>query len=162
MNRNIQVFMIDLLRKISIENYYNMSDKETIKDLHRLGYRVTPQRLAILQVLEETPGHLSAIEIYEKTRKILPGVTEATIYRNLDFLVNQGLALMAHVGSGKIVYESTRHAHHHLICKKCGGSIEIPHILLKTLFDELRQFSGYQIDTVHVTFFGLCSECQSE
>ncbi len=139
-----------------------MPEKEPAQMLHQQGYRVTPQRLAILSVLEETDGHLTATEVYERARKILPAVTEATVYRNLDFLVNQGLVLMAHVGSGKMVYESTRHAHHHLICRKCGTSQEIPHALLQSLFEELSTLSGYQIDSLHVTFFGLCPGCQSE
>lgn len=139
-----------------------MEEKDHTQTIHEKGYRVTPQRLAILNVLEQSEGHLSATEIFERTRKILPAVTEATVYRNLDFLVNEGLVLMAHVGSGKMVYESTRHAHHHLICRKCGASQEVPHTLLQALFEELSRISGYQIDTLHVTFFGLCAGCQSD
>lgn len=155
-------FMVYLLKEIAIKKFLTMSEKEPAQTLHQQGYRVTPQRLAILNVIEESDGHLSAMEVYERTRKILPGVTEATIYRNLDFLVNQGLILMAHVGSGKVVYESTRRLHHHLICRKCGASQEIPHTLLTNLFEELSRVSGYQVDTFHVTFFGICSNCQSQ
>ena len=125
------------------------------------GYRLTPQRLAILQVIQHSQGHLSASEIFERSLQILPGITEATIYRTLDFLVAQGLALIAHVGSGRIVYESAHHHHHHLICRKCGGSVVISQQDLQPIYDQLASLTGFRLDSSHVTFFGLCPNCQS-
>ena len=81
-----------------------MSSLESFEQLRKHGYRLTPQRLAILQILEETHGHLSAAEIYQFAADRLPGLTEATVYRSLDFLVGHGLALVAHIGSGRMVY----------------------------------------------------------
>jgi len=128
--------------------------------LRRHGYRLTPQRLVVLRVLDESHGHLSAGEIYQLAAARLPGLTEATVYRTLDFLVSQGLALAAHIGSGRMVYESAIHDHHHLICRSCGASVEINHQDLATLFRHFEQTTGFIIDASHVTFFGLCPDCQ--
>jgi Fur family ferric uptake transcriptional regulator len=125
------------------------------------GYRMTPQRLAILQVIQESQGHLSASDIFERAGRLLPGVTEATIYRTLDFLVAQGIALIAHIGSGRIVYESAEHKHHHLICRKCGESVAVTQGDLQLVYDYLERVTGYQMDATHVTFFGLCPACQN-
>ena len=57
------------------------------KTLHTRGFRMTPQRLAILQVLHDG-GHLSLAQIYKRTRPSLPGLTETTVYRTLEFLTN--------------------------------------------------------------------------
>ena len=130
--------------------------------LRKLGYRLTPQRLVVLQVLEDTPRHLNAAEIYQQASKRLPGVNEATIYRTLDFLVGHGLALAAHIGSGRIVYESTAHEHHHLICRRCGQTTEIDHSELAPLFEHFEQTTGFHIDSSHVTFFGLCPHCLAD
>jgi Fe2+ or Zn2+ uptake regulation protein len=129
--------------------------------LRHHGFRLTPQRLVVLQVLDESRGHLNPGEIYQLAVERLPGLTEATVYRTLDFLVSQGLALAAHIGSGRIVYESAVHDHDHLICRKCGDSVEIDHQDLVTLFKHFELTTGFLIDSSHVTFFGLCKDCQA-
>ena len=131
------------------------------EELRSRGYRITPQRTAILAYLHDTPGHSSPAEIYEHVSQTIRGVTEATVYRTLDFLVGQGLALVAHIGSGRMVYESAVHDHDHLICRKCGDSVEINHQDLVSLFKHFEQTTGFMIDASHVTFFGLCPGCQN-
>jgi Fe2+ or Zn2+ uptake regulation protein len=136
-----------------------MSSTDSLQSLRDHGFRLTPQRLAILQVIEESSGHLSAAEIFQLASRRIPGVTEATIYRTLDFLVEHGMALIAHVGSGRIVYESAAENHHHLICHKCGSAVVIDHNDLIAVYSHLEKITGYQLDSSHVTFFGLCPGC---
>jgi Fur family transcriptional regulator, ferric uptake regulator len=136
-----------------------LNSEQIIKTLRKKGYRLTPQRLAILRVLEEDGGHLSPCEIFEHASRLLPGLTEATVYRTLDFLAQHGLALVAHVGDGRLVYESADHEHHHLICRTCGHTVEIEHDLLETLYQKFFERTGYHIDCCHVTFFGHCPQC---
>jgi Fur family transcriptional regulator, ferric uptake regulator len=128
--------------------------------LHTLGYRMTPQRLVILRVLQDAGRHLSPLEIHQRTQIAMPGLTEATVYRTLNFLTEQGLVLAAHVGYGQLVYEIAGHDHHHLICRACGGTQEIDHAELQALYQQFQHSTGYQIDSIHVTFFGLCPDCQ--
>lgn len=82
-----------------------MTNQPTIQSLRQRGYRLTPQRLAILQILEEDGNHMSPTTLYEHAKRRMPGITEATVYRTLDFLVKHGLALVAHIGDGRLVYE---------------------------------------------------------
>jgi Fe2+ or Zn2+ uptake regulation protein len=104
-----------------------------------------------------TPG-----EVYERAQAAMPGLTEATVYRTLNFLVEQGFALAAHVGSGQLVYEIAGRDHHHLICKACGRTHEINHAALEALYEQFQVSTGFVIDSIHVTFFGLCPECQKQ
>lgn len=138
-----------------------MTTTQSLTNLRQMGYRLTPQRLAVLQVLEESHRHLSAGEVCQLAVVRLPGLTEATVYRTLDFLVGHGLALAAHIGSGRMVYESALHDHDHLICRKCGGSVEVDHRDLVALFQHFEQTTGFMIDASHVTFFGLCPACKT-
>jgi Fe2+ or Zn2+ uptake regulation protein len=124
------------------------------------GYRLTPQRLAIFSILQEAGCHLTPGEVYERAQAVMPGLTEATVYRTLNFLVEQGFALAAHVGSGQLVFEIAEHDHHHLICKACGLTHEIDHAALEALYEQFQADTGFLIDSVHVTFFGLCPDCQ--
>lgn len=137
-------------------------DNAILHDLREHGHRLTPQRLAIMQILAEEGRHLSPAEIYQRAVQRLPGLTEATVYRTLDFLARNGLVLVAHIGDGRLVYEVAGHNHHHLICHECGGTVEIEHELLESLYDRLRDQTGFQIDHWHVTFFGLCPRCAKE
>ena len=129
--------------------------------LRSLGFRMTPQRLAIYNILQESGDHLSALEICELAQQRIPAIDEATVYRTLNFLTQQGIILAAHIGSGQLVYEIAEREHHHLICRQCGSAQEIDHQLLTRLYQEFQDRTGYCIDSMHVTFFGLCPACQA-
>ncbi|HEX9029267.1 MAG TPA: Fur family transcriptional regulator [Anaerolineales bacterium] len=128
--------------------------------LRSLGYRLTPQRLAILGILRDAGGHLLPVEVFRQAQQVIPGLTEATVYRTLSFLTDQGLVLAGHNRNGQPVYEIAEHNHHHLICRVCGQTQEIDHSALQTLYEQFQASTGYQIDSVHVTFYGLCPNCQ--
>lgn len=131
-------------------------------ELRARGYRITPQRTAILAYLHDTPGHFSPAEIYEHVRQTTSGVTEATVYRTLEFLAENNIILPALNGNGHLVYEIAGHDHHHVICRSCGASVEIDHTSLQKLYQQLEAESGYHLTTSHLTFFGLCPACQKQ
>jgi Fe2+ or Zn2+ uptake regulation protein len=131
-----------------------------IPQLRAQGFRMTPQRMAILHVLHHADGHLSPNEVYERASHDVPGLTEPTVYRTLEFLAENGLACSTHTAGGHLTYELAREDHHHLVCRKCGAEFHIEHATLEKLYAELETSSGYRFIDSHVTFFGLCPECQ--
>lgn len=131
-----------------------------IQKLQERGHRITPQRAAILRILEQSDAHLTPGEVYKRVKEILPEITEPTIYRTLAFLSDQGLLMVAHIGCGQLVYEPAGHPHHHLICKACNHSIKIDHAVLEPIYQQLQASTGFYVDSLHVTFFGLCPHCQ--
>ena len=133
---------------------------EYAPELRARGYRMTPQRHAILHVLCHSGEHLSPANVYAQAREELPGLTETTVYRTLEFLAENGLARPAQIGSGHLVYEIARHEHHHIKCRNCGNEMEVEHALLAKLYSQLETASGYRLTDSHVTFFGLCPNCQ--
>jgi Fur family ferric uptake transcriptional regulator len=130
--------------------------------LRARGFRMTPQRMAILHVLRHDGAHLSPAEVYKQARKELPGLTEPTVYRTLEFLAENGLVRPSHAGNGHLTYEIAGADHHHVICRICGSEIEVEHILLENLYRKLETASGYRSIDSHVTFFGVCPKCQSK
>ncbi|MBI5293950.1 MAG: transcriptional repressor [Chloroflexi bacterium] len=133
---------------------------EFAPQLRARGFRATPQRMVILHVLRHAGGHLTPSQVYEQARAEMPGLTEPTIYRTLDFLAASGFVLAAHMGNGRTVYELAEANHHHLICRSCGGSMQIAHTPLEKLYRQLETTTGYKLDSSHVTLFGLCPQCQ--
>ena len=139
-----------------------MIESDSLDQLRDKGFRLTPQRLAILDILQNSDRHMLPVEIVGDAQAKMPGITEATVYRTLEFLTNAGLILPAHIGNGQLVYENADHLHHHLICRICSGSVGIDHAILQPLYDQLRESSGFLIDSVHVTLFGICPACQQK
>jgi Fe2+ or Zn2+ uptake regulation protein len=121
---------------------------------------MTPQRLAILHVLHHSGEHLSPTEVFDAAKKELPSITEPTVYRTLEFLAENGLVRPSQRGNGHVSYEIARHDHHHLVCRNCGGEVEVEHSLLKAMYQKLESTSGYKLTDSHLTFFGLCPKCQ--
>ena len=126
--------------------------------LRSSGFRMTPQRLAILQALHDG-GHLSPAQIFERVHQT--GMTEATVYRTLDFLAGNGILLVADRGNGHLAYELSGESHHHIICRTCGKQMEVDPALLAPAISQMESETGYRLNAGHLTFFGLCPECQT-
>ncbi len=134
---------------------------ELTQQLSEQGFRITPQRRVILHILLHANTHLTAAEVYEEACTKLPGLTEPTVYRTLDFLAKTGLAQEAFSQNSKIAYEISRSEHHHLICRQCGTEVDIPHSKTEALFAQLETESGFQLMQNHLSFFGICPACQN-
>jgi Fe2+ or Zn2+ uptake regulation protein len=128
--------------------------------LRARGFRMTPQRLAILHVLCHAGTHLSPTDVYKQAKQDLPGLTEPTVYRTLEFLARNGLAQPTQTGNGHLRYQIAGSAHHHIVCRSCGSETEVQHHLLESLYQKLESTSGYLRIDSHITFFGLCPKCQ--
>ncbi|HLO30234.1 MAG TPA: Fur family transcriptional regulator [Anaerolineales bacterium] len=133
---------------------------EYVPQLRARGFRMTSQRLAILHVLRHAGTHLSPREVYEQAKRDLPRLTEPTVYRTLEFLAENGLARPAYTHSHHLRYEIVGADHHHIVCRTCGGEVEVEHADLEKLYRQLESTSGYLRIDSHMTFFGICPDCQ--
>jgi len=134
---------------------------EYASQLRKRGFRMTSQRMAILNVLRHEGAHLSPVEVYRKARLELPRLTESTVYRTLEFLSGISLVRPSYTSNGHLTYEIAGNDHHHVVCRNCGGEMEVNHILLESLYRVLETISGYRSIDSHLTFFGMCPKCQS-
>ncbi len=128
--------------------------------LRSRGFRMTSQRLAILHTLHHSGKHLSPMQVYDLARRAHPGLTEATVYRTLEFLAQNAIVFSAHGRNGHLVYQISRKDHHHLTCRSCGSEVEVGHELLGNLYRKLESGTGYRLTDSHLTFSGLCPKCQ--
>ena len=78
------------------------------------------QRNIILDIMKNTYQHPTAEEVYEEAKKVLPEIGIATIYRNLNQLVEIGSIKRISLGNGNDRYDGHLEEHYHLICKCCG------------------------------------------
>jgi Fe2+ or Zn2+ uptake regulation protein len=133
---------------------------EYIPQLRSLGFRVTTQRLAILHVLLDSGAHLLPTQVYERARRKTKGLSQPTVYRTLDFLAQNGIVQPALNAQKHVVYQISRHGHHHLLCSSCGRSVEVEHELVDDFYRTLEIRTGYRLTASHLTLFGLCPACR--
>lgn len=124
------------------------------------GFRLTPQRMAILNVLREASGHLLPMEIFEKVRASLPGITEPTLYRTLDFFVETGFVYVIHIRGRRLEYELAQDKHQHLVCSVCGLREKLNHEQMQPVYSQLEQITGYKLTENQITFTGICPNCR--
>lgn len=130
--------------------------------LRARGLRWTPQRRAILGVLRETHGHVTASELIERCRGIDPEVTPSTVYRTLATLEDLGLVVHSHAVDGREEYHVGAESEHaHLACRSCGGSWELDSWDVRRFVDGLSRSRAFEVDLSHLTIVGRCSECRA-
>ncbi|MCX7920721.1 MAG: transcriptional repressor [Clostridia bacterium] len=132
--------------------------------LNEKGYRLTPQREAILNVIISNKGkHLCSEEIYEIVKEQHVGIGVATVYRALPLLEKMGFISTIYLDDGCVRYEFNsdegQHNHHHLICVSCGEVEEVQDDLLESLEEQVRKNNRFIIKNHSVKFYGYCSKC---
>ncbi len=130
-------------------------------DLRRHGLRLTPQRLMILEILEESTGHIAPEDIYQRVHERYPMINRSTVHRTLDVLEELGMVRHGHVADGAARYHLARDVHHlHLVCHRCGGAIEVADLSVGECFSQtLEGRFGFRADLTHFPISGLCREC---
>jgi Fe2+ or Zn2+ uptake regulation protein len=137
-----------------------MTLESTRERLHSRGLRWTPQRRAILDVLAETDGHITGVELVERCRQHDPETTSSTVYRTLNMLEQLGLVRHSHGHDGREEFHVLPETEHgHLVCESCGSSAEIDSVAVRRLLETLERQSGYQVDLNHLAIAGLCPAC---
>jgi Fur family ferric uptake transcriptional regulator len=93
-----------------------------IQTLRQRGYRVTPQREMIVEIVAHSGRHMSAEEVFKEVQARTRAINVATVYRTLELLVEEGLVSRADLRDGRVIYATARHGPHvHLVCRHCGG-----------------------------------------
>ncbi len=131
-----------------------MSSKEIIKDLG-----LTKQREVVLQVIRDEPEHLTANEVFDKAKQLLPGISFATVYNSLRFLKEAGHIAEISFGSGASRFDSMTSRHDHAICTKCGKLVDMEIDLPEEIVNFAAEFSKFKLESIELTLRGLCPEC---
>ncbi len=124
------------------------------------GYRLTPQRRIILDILHGEGAHLTADTIYEQVKDKIEGVNRSTVYRTLELLESLGLTVKAELHGSHVYHHAEEGHHHHLKCRACGKVIELPEESLEPLAKTLRDKHGFAADLNHHVITGLCRDCR--
>jgi Fur family ferric uptake transcriptional regulator len=127
--------------------------------LKQNGFRLTPQRRMILDVIHEANGHLTADEIIDYVQARVEGVNKSTIYRTLELLEGLGCVYRTRLGDHFIYHHAEGGHHHHVVCRVCGKSVDLDDDLFESVERAVSERSGFQVGFTHVVMRGLCAEC---
>lgn len=138
-------------------------EKKVAAKMRRYGYKLTPQRRAVLDILTHSRGHLTPTAVYDMVHREHPSIGLVTIYRTLEILAKIGLICEVHTkGNGRsyLLRRAAEH-HHHLICSDCGEVIDFIDCDLSDLEQTLSLETGFEIESHVLEFSGRCRNCQT-
>ena len=131
--------------------------------LHDRGFRFTPQREIILEVLHHTPAHSTAEEIHSQVQEVSSRVDITTVYRTLELLRELEFINVIDVGVQGHRYElvGINPPHSHLVCRSCGSILDLEPEELHPLAARLDSDHGFEAQTNRLAIPGRCTTCQT-
>ena len=128
-----------------------------MKENEHLG--LTKQRQTVLRVIRESDKHLTANEVFNDARRLLPGISFATVYNSLNYLKNQKLIGEIKFGTDANLYDRKLTRHDHALCNNCGKLVDLELTIPDKLLEEAASRSKFKPETIELTLRGLCPEC---
>ena len=120
---------------------------------------ISKYKSIILDILMTNPVHPNAYEIYQMVKDGHPEVGMATIYRNLDFLVNEGKIIKFNTEAQFDRYDATVRDHYHMLCNQCGKVYDVPGEVVECMDEKVSENTGFKITGHNLSFKGVCSKC---
>ncbi len=125
--------------------------------LKEYDLKVTPQRVAIVEELYKH-GHMNIDDLYKNLLKKFPSISLATIYKNINAMVEKIFLNEVKLPDTKSVYELIKEEHSHLVCSSCG---KVEDIIIDTsvLQNSMSNITNFRIENTEVIFSGICEDC---
>ena len=125
------------------------------------NFRITPQRVAILNELASSDTHPSVENVYEQVKKSFPTTSRATVYKTVALLKELNEILELGFPDGGNRYDGNKpYPHPHLICTQCKKIVDPDLHSLTEMTSELVLETGFKILNHRLDFFGICPDCQ--
>ncbi len=130
-----------------------------MKKYKDIGLKLTPQRLAILDLLEGNTSHPSAEDIYKALSEKFPTMSLATVYNTLESLKGKGRIIELSIDPDKKRFDPNTEPHSHLICLSCKRVTDIHKTFDLKLAGSDK--SDFDVFGHHIEFYGLCGRCKN-
>jgi Fur family peroxide stress response transcriptional regulator len=114
------------------------------------------QRERILEVVRSTKTHPTADWVFHEVRKDIPNISLATVYRNLNLLV-ESKDINEVLSDGQLHFDANRDKHFHFICRSCKGIFDVEETRVSS--PEFKLPRRYKVEDVKMDFYGLCPDC---
>ncbi|MEN8253354.1 MAG: Fur family transcriptional regulator [Patescibacteria group bacterium] len=137
-----------------------MNINSALSSLRNKGYRITKVRKEIVRIFSKSSVPLSAKQIEKIFSKKKFAVNKATIYRELQFLLQNNYLIKVYLHPNEISYESAKlEHHHHLVCNDCGSVDDTSNCVDGKLENYIYKEKGFKIEKHILEFYGTCAQC---
>lgn len=139
-----------------------MKESDIIQQIKDKGFKITPQRRAIINALLIPDKPPTAKDVLELVRNKHPEISLDTVYRNLNMLADIGCVIQINLKNSETSrFEVMKHPHHHLICLGCGEAVCLEMCMLDKHMGALKD-KGYKIVGHAFEIYGYCPACRGE
>ena len=121
------------------------------------GFRFTPQRQRVYEVLLQKRDHPTAEEVFIRAKKQMPEISHATVYNCLDALVKCGLVRLVVLDRGATRFCPNMREHCHFYCDSCDRVFDVD--LSANAASGIMLPRGFRADHFEIAVHGLCAEC---
>jgi Fur family ferric uptake transcriptional regulator len=139
---------------------------DLLNEVEAQGIRLTAQRRALIETIQEATSHLDAASLLSLARRRDPKIDRATVYRTIELLKRLGLIDeldLMHLDGEKHYYEvKTRKDHLHLACFRCGAIEEFSSPAFERLKQEIGAKNDFDIQVIRLEVGGLCKRCAAK
>ena len=140
---------------------------QNTENLHKLislskerNLKLTPQRMVIFRILSEANQHITVDEVYRRAKEEYPMLSLATVYRNMEQLVESDLLKHLDLGGASMRYDTNLEEHHHFVCTKCGKVFDVYLQDINYKMDAGRShLEKAKINFLDLHLQGICGEC---
>lgn len=125
--------------------------------LKNYDLKVTPQRIAIIEELYKN-GHMNIDDLYKKLLDKFPSVSLATIYKNINSMVEKLFLSEVKIPNAKTVYELSKNEHAHLVCSNCKAVMDIE-LDSSDISKQISNLDNFKVNQTDIILSGICQKC---
>ncbi|MDX4012854.1 transcriptional repressor [Aliarcobacter skirrowii] len=130
---------------------------DTTALLKNYDLKVTPQRIAIIEELYKN-GHMNIDDLYKKLLDRFPSVSLATIYKNINSMVEKLFLSEVKIPNAKTVYELSKNEHAHLVCSNCKAVMDIE-LDSSDISKQISNLNNFKVNQTDIILSGICQKC---
>src|SRR3954469_5488618 len=124
--------------------------------------KLTPHRQVVLDIVSDSKDHPTAREVFERSSRVSPKLSFATVYNALKYLTETGHLRLIRFGDDAARYDPMLARHDHFVCRRCGRIGDAMGSKPPALPSGFGAAEGFQIEEVTVQFHGTCGECREK
>ena len=128
-----------------------------IERLQQRGVTLTPQRIAVIEFLQNSRDHPCVDKIYQAIKKKYPSMSPATVYSTLQLLKEMGEIQELHIRGDRACYDPIPLRHHHFFCRCCERIFDVEINNCPVANNKI--IAGYRVEEVQAYLYGICSGC---
>ncbi len=137
-------------------------DQTKILPMSRSHPEITKRQRQLLDELKKCDDELSGQELHRQLFQGENAMGLATVYRNLQVLIKQGLVRSRHLPTGEVLYTPVERDIHHLTCVDCGETTRLEVCPVQSMKVPKKISNNFELLFHTLEYFGLCKDCSEK